>query len=108
MDAKSLDATKASEAKWWRNAEAKTPKEYLTGSKDCPLCELFYAGDCIGCPVFEKTGRRFCVGSPYRDAVRARWQWQESETDANRDAAHAVARTEAEFIHSLLPAESQP
>ncbi len=37
------------------------------GVLDCPPCRIFYMLVCIGCPIAEYTGKKFCVGSPYPD-----------------------------------------
>jgi len=103
MNAQTLEALKASIAKWERNAEAKTPAEYRTGESDCPLCALFiYPDRCEGCPVFEKTGERFCKGTPYIDASSARTWWGFGDGIA-ADRAHAAARDEVAFLKSLQP-----
>lgn len=105
MDAKTLEALKASIAKWERNAEAKTPAEFKIGEADCPLCELFiYPDRCEGCPVFEKTGERFCKGTPYINAHSAAYEWRIG-SKAAADRAHAAARDEVAFLKSLLPEE---
>jgi len=100
MDAKTLKALKASIEKWERNAVAETPDGYLTGSDDCPLCALFYAKSCVGCPVREKTRLSLCDGSPYRKAYGA---WEEWEDGGPIEAAHTAAREEVAFLKSLLP-----
>jgi hypothetical protein len=105
MDAKTLEALKASIAKWERNAEAKTRFEYRTGDDDCPLCELFiYPGNCEGCPVFDRTGERFCRGTPYIKASNARMRWgADPKSPDAPERAHAAARDEVAFLKSLLP-----
>lgn len=43
------------------------------GTTDCPLCTLFHKelpdgeSNCSGCPIHERTGKHFCVGTPYID-----------------------------------------
>jgi len=43
---------------------------------ECPLCVLFNRNvietkeDCIGCPIFEKTKRRYCRRAPFTKWVR--------------------------------------
>jgi hypothetical protein len=108
MDAKTLEALKASIAKWERNAEAKTPAEYRTQDIDCPLCGLFiFPGSCLNCPVYERTGQQFCRGTPYRSAAAARYDWgAHPHVDKCRDTAHAAARDEVAFLKSLLPEET--
>ena len=35
------------------------------GPENCALCNEFLAKDCVGCPVFERTGEPLCNGTPY-------------------------------------------
>ncbi len=35
------------------------------GVLDCPPCRIFYMLICIGCPIAEYTGHKFCSHSPY-------------------------------------------
>jgi hypothetical protein len=85
MDAKTLEALKASIAKWERSAEAKTPAGYKTGQKDCPLCVLFF----------------------WKDAWKAYANWDLfPKSSKRRDRAHAAARDEVTFLKSLLPEET--
>ena len=44
------------------------------GVLDCPPCRLFYILVCIGCPIAEYTGKKFCRGSPY-----GRWYWHQND-----------------------------
>jgi len=44
------------------------------GVFDCPPCRIFYVLICIGCPISEYTGKKFCKGSPYPD-----WYWHQIE-----------------------------
>ena len=105
MNTQTLEALKASIAKWERNAEAKTPNEYLTSDIDCPLCNLFIRDGCKGCPVFERTGELFCRDTPYRTAGPAWFDWTDLETSEHRDRAHAAACDEVAFLKSLLPVQ---
>lgn len=105
MNAQTLEALKASIAKWERNAEATDPFEYKISEKNCPLCELFiHPGRCWGCPVFDRTGERFCKETPYILANLARFDWCDGAKGAI-DRAHAAARDEAAFLKSLLPVQ---
>lgn len=106
MDAKTLEAIKASIAKWEKNAEALGPIFYTTGISDCPLCKEFFADDCKGCPISEKTGRSRCGESPYGEAADARSAWWDFPSSFRRRvAAHNAARAEVDFLQSLLPQE---
>jgi hypothetical protein len=106
MDAKTLEALKASIAKWERNAEAADVFEFKISEKDCPLCAMFkiWPDECDGCPVFEKTGAKFCRETPYISAATARRDWRYGDGPADR--AHAAARDEVAFLKSLLPEET--
>ena len=105
MDAKTLAALRQSIKKWERNAVAETPKGFTTTSANCPLCKLFSGrGGCNGCPVEERTGQWGCRGTPYSAADGAHDEWSDCPSSpALRDAAHAAARAEVEFLRSLLP-----
>lgn len=39
------------------------------GTRNCPLCQMFLvkSDTCRGCPVYEKTRKSYCKGSPYED-----------------------------------------
>jgi hypothetical protein len=69
---------------------------------DCPLCGLFNNApdttpeDCIGCPVFEHTGKKYCAGTPCARHVTDRAD--SSETIRRRSALREVL-----FLRSLLP-----
>ena len=52
----------ASVRKWERIIEGKGSDG---GVLDCPPCRVFYLLVCIGCPIAEYTGKKFCKGSPY-------------------------------------------
>ena len=106
MDAKTLEALKASIAKWERNAEADRATSYRTSPSDCPLCDLFFREECQGCPVSERTGRSKCDGTPYDDAHRAKVRWYWGVFSEAEQYAHAAARDEVAFLKSLLPEET--
>lgn len=103
MNAQTIEALKASIAKWERNAEAKTPTKYKISEYDCPLCSLFISKDCVGCPVSERSGKALCYGTPYRPAMHAWFDWSDGTTDAG--LCHAAARDEVAFLKSLLPVQ---
>lgn len=106
MDAKTLEALKASIAKWEKNAEATGPSLYTVGPSGCPLCKEFFAGGCQGCPVSEKTGRTACDESPYYKALYASVTWWNAPSSLRRRVvAHNAARAEVDFLKSLLPQE---
>ena len=59
-------------------------------AESCALCELFYEKDCNGCPVFEATGGRECVKSPFQVA-----------------AGEGDALAEIQFLQALLWPEKE-
>lgn len=60
--------------------------------RTCALCSVYgkYGNDCKGCPVMEKTGKRYCVGTPWEDIHHAS---QNAESCSK----------EIEFLVSLRP-----
>lgn len=59
-----IDIMQASVNKWQRIIEGRSSDG---GVWDCPPCRLFYLLVCIGCPIAQYTGKKFCQGSPYGD-----------------------------------------
>ena len=52
----------ASVKKWERIIAGKAADG---GVIDCPPCRIFYVLICIGCPIAEYTGKKFCKDSAY-------------------------------------------
>ena len=104
MDTKTLEALKASIAKWERNVQATTPEEVKTGPAECPLCKLFHGKLCNGCPVKEKVEYGFCVRTPYGDAERAADAWL--RRPEAQPFFQKKAQDEVDFLKSLLPQEA--
>jgi Zn-finger nucleic acid-binding protein len=103
MPAATLRALRASIAKWRRLATGKRRmgEDTPLGIDTCPLCRLFWAdedGGCRHCPVMQRTGRRSCERTPYKQAEKAANDWGYSS-----DQFQAAARRELEFLESLLP-----
>jgi hypothetical protein len=103
MDARTLEALKASIEHWRENENAERLMEVDFGSSSCPLCQLFFDGSnkkrtCRGCPVMTSTGRIYCSGTPYREV-------QEAFFFDTFTAFKLAARAEREFLESLLPKE---
>jgi hypothetical protein len=113
MDARTLAALDASILHWEQNAAAEKPGDASCSADDCALCDLVNLGvvahtTCIGCPVFEKTGRKLCDGTPYAGASVAwkDWVWATSDEVSQRgEEFRAAAQREVEFLRSLRPAE---
>ncbi|WP_424967298.1 hypothetical protein [Dinoroseobacter sp. S375] len=105
MDAKTLEALKASIAKWEKNARVRKAENAKLTVIDCPLCDLFHKLGCEGCPVAERTGEISCWDTPYEHAYHERGEWLE---DASRGPLfRAAAREEVAFLKSLLPEAEQ-
>lgn len=101
MDTKTLDALKASIAHWQENlAKAKAGERFETGPSECALCKLYWAENCNGCPVKDKTDLAGCRCTPYDDVFKA----------VRRDNAPDLVKSceaEVEFLQSLLPPEEK-
>ena len=113
MDEKTLEALKASIAKWQENITASIPRvTFKVAPQDCALCNLFFFTDdfydrCLGCPIQQKTGKKVCKGTPYTEAAKAVENWDSRVGDKARDRwrekAQLAARAEVDFLKSLLP-----
>ena len=108
MNDETLKALQESIAKWERNARVRKPESYRLDSTDCPLCDLFWSDSsataCVGCPVGQRSGLRYCQNTPYRDAHEAWDIWRrDPENVASARAARKAARDEVAFLKSLLP-----
>ncbi|MCK9597553.1 MAG: hypothetical protein M0R06_00855 [Sphaerochaeta sp.] len=89
MDDATAKALEGSIRKWERIRDG-TGKDM--GVANCPLCQMFYLNhECVGCPVFERTGRRLCAETPYEDFY----------DNAPEEVRIAGAEREIEFLKSL-------
>lgn len=99
MSPETITALRGSIAKW-EGIVAGTASD--GGTDNCSLCQLFHSdffsedeldeGErecCLGCPVFNVTGKRGCQGTPYDD-------YSDKGTLEN-------AQAELDFLKSLLP-----
>lgn len=105
MNSKTLEALRASIAHWDRLASGNRNKGEMIGVNHCSLCSVFYSLtslSCDGCPVMQRTGKRFCVDSPYGEAANI---IEDNEGEAGYDlpAFKETAMRELEFLRSLLP-----
>lgn len=97
MDEKTLTALKGSIAKWEGIING-TVKD--KGSRNCPLCRLFNPSDCyyekrcVECPIYQKTGEKFCENSPYEDYL---------DIYNNEEREKVAAEKFLAFLKSLLP-----
>lgn len=111
MSGRALKALKASIRKWERNVAAVGPADVKLGAFSCPLCKLYNPDEwvisrsCHSCPVYAKTKRLYCDGTPYKKAAKAKYDWHYQTT--NEKAAKAfrrAAQAEVNFLRGLLPA----
>jgi hypothetical protein len=112
MDDRTLEALKASIAKWERNAVAETPEDVRVGGRECPLCVLFNEylrganrARCVGCPVADHAGIDGCLNTPYGRAEDAHDDWKITDAAADEANFKHAARAELAFLKSLLPPE---
>lgn len=84
------------------------------GRRDCALCNIFNAlalvTPCAGCPVSERTGRRFCEGSPFTVFENTRKELRRAcclRSEQNKENAinilRPLAQAELDFLISLRP-----
>lgn len=74
------------------------------GPQNCPLCQKYYCVDCRGCPVFEKSGKTHCEGTPYDE-------WDEhhlaehlddsTKLKSKCDTCKEIAQAEVDFLKGL-------
>jgi len=101
MDAETLKALRGSIAKWERVVSTGASG---TSYADCALCALFWAADCIGCPVSQRTGESHCDGSPFEDYMSERHELRLGSKERTSDpAVKEAAERELAFLKSLLP-----
>jgi hypothetical protein len=90
----------ASVRKWERIIAGKSSDG---GVLDCPPCRIFYMLICIGCPISEYTGHKFCKGSPY-----GRWYWHQIEAHGKMrkkvycDECLEIAREMRDFMSEIV------
>ena len=94
MSSRKLNALKRSIANWEKRAKGEVVDAI------CPLCVLYNSDkaigrqQCLSCPVYERTGLRYCEGTPFDD-------WCSRDDYVNP----LVAKREVRFLKSLLPKE---
>jgi len=90
-----------SEQHWDRLATGRRALTETHGPTSCPLCLHFAFGFpadevCRGCPVYRKTGRTSCAGTPYQDANEA---WNDGGYDTPR--FQRAAALERDWLKAL-------
>lgn len=71
---------------------------------------LYKMDSCSGCPVRERTGRQYCMDTPFVDTekyLNKNYTYAPSDTDINAvygsSEFRELAMRELEFLRSLLP-----
>ena len=85
--------------KWLQNASCVDIKEAKVGYLTCPLCDLFYGNDCVGCPIMNFTGQPLCGGTTYLEAWGAARTVKRGE--APIAAFHRPAKAYADLLDKL-------
>lgn len=94
-----MNALEESIKHWEENLAAERPEDVKLGSKNCALCAKYFGCLCFGCPVKKATRRSNCFGSPYHDAVGARYDWKNGRS--TKEQWQEAARAELEFLKGL-------
>ncbi|MDH1268948.1 hypothetical protein N5C81_15085 [Rhizobium pusense] len=110
MEQITREALEASIKHWQEITEVTAYNQVHIGPEDCALCQLFNIHDddnedqnCIGCPVRDATGKRYCGDSPYLRANNAKISWWEGKSKL--EDFIAAAKDELDFLISLRPVE---
>ena len=116
MTPQALTALKESIAHWERVASGTMFNTESVGANNCALCREFnwfdlpagksYDDRCVGCPVCDKTGKRFCKGTPY-DVFQTKQETLVLSSSFKSwlatPEARDLAAKELAFLKSLLP-----
>lgn len=84
---------------WKTEARRGKPDNVSIWESDCALCDLFLADGCLGCPVYRRTGKGSCEGSPWIRAYAELDAWKAGED--NGAGFRAAAKEEIAFLESL-------
>jgi len=104
MDKETLGALEKSIEKWEKIVREEGVDE---GDDNCALCKLFLKDECIDCPVYAKTKRTGCRGTPYEDWIDHQGNHFYHATEhyyvVRCSECKELAQEELEFLRSLLP-----
>jgi hypothetical protein len=92
-------ALKKSIAHWGRMAAGEQKSGEVPSWLHCALCDLFIGERCVGCPVFNITGKTYCKGTPYIKASAIFFDKGERFSPSFKQ----MAKKEHEFLTKLLP-----
>lgn len=95
-----IDPLEGSIQKWRDIVDGKIADE---GAKNCELCHSFVDQDCEGCPVFERSGRSLCLGTPY-DSWDQYFMGRPGPRIVTDERTKKLAQDELDFLISLREA----
>ena len=106
MNAKTMEALRGSRDKW--RAIVDSPEAEDRGAENCPLCAKFRTeSNCVGCPVEARTGKSYCIGTPYIKWAKHQVGVHGTVGVLARKPGCAeclrLAKAELAFLESLLP-----
>lgn len=100
-----LKALKASIAHWKRMRNGTQKANESPDGECCPLCNLFRYVNCRQCPVFKRTRRMRCCGTPW---FGARFNFiMRDRGSVFKEAWEKTANAEIAFLKSLLPVKKK-
>ena len=111
MKKQTLRALESSIIKWQANTTIEHSEDVKINRQDCPLCQLFSTPlnkySCDGCPVADETSEKWCINTPYSEALTYWEEWVFTKHRKHRDAFHIKAQEEVNFLKSLLPTKEK-
>ena len=74
------------------------------GIQNIPLCQIFLRGNCINCPIFQKTSREACKNTPYDNWLGHHDEYHHfsSPRRVRCEKCHKLAQEELNFLKNLL------
>jgi hypothetical protein len=115
MNEKTLKALKESIEHWKRLAKGTEGEDY--GGPECALCKKFnhfvnenipLEDSCKGCPVFQKTGEKYCRDTPYELIETEEDSYTHRSDFIKTEVFQLLAQEEVKFLESLLPNDHLP
>lgn len=99
MTPETAAALEASIRHWKENLKEATEGfsgDVDTSRRSCALCDRFFDFACEGCPIRERTGQPFCLGTPYPLACE-----KLDRLDRGPYSLEELIEDEIEFLESL-------
>jgi len=107
MDEKTLTALRGSIAKWEGIVRGDMDDN---GPANCPLCQEFIKGECLGCPVADCAEASYCRESPYEEYCAYLDSFSYALEDGavpRQEEVTRLAQAELDFLRGLLPTEEK-